>query len=151
MNITIERQEKCLATLRVEVPSATVNAEKSKILASYAKQAKIPGFRPGKAPLAVIEKRFQNDIKEEIESRLINQSLQESLKKENLKVLDFGNPNNLSFTEDGGFCFDAVLTLAPEITLPDYKGIAVTVPSNEVSEDELNTQIDGLSGHRFEC
>ena len=144
MNITIERQEKCLATLRVEVPSTTVNAEKSKILASYAKQAKIPGFRPGKAPLAVIEKRFQKDIKEEIESRLIDQSLQESLKKENLKVLDFGNPNNLSFTEDGGFCFDAVLTLAPEITLPDYKGIAVTVPSNEVSEDELNTQIDGL-------
>jgi trigger factor len=132
MNITIERQEKCLATLRVEVPSTTVNAEKSKILASYAKQAKIPGFRPGKAPLAVIEKRFQNDIKEEIESRLINQSLQESLKKENLKVLDFGNPNNLSFTQDG------------EITLPEYKGIAVTVPSNEVSEDDLNTQIDGL-------
>lgn len=144
MNITIERQEKCLATLRVEVPSATVNAEKSKILASYAKQAKIPGFRPGKAPLAVIEKRFQNDIKEEIESRLINQSLQESLKKENLKVLDFGNPYNLSFTQDGGFRYDTVLTLAPEITLPEYKGIAVTVPSNEVSEDELNTQIDGL-------
>jgi trigger factor len=144
MNITIERQEKCLATLRVEVPSATVNAEKSKILASYAKQAKIPGFRPGKAPLAVIEKRFQNDIKEEIESRLINQSLQESLKKENLKVLDFGNPNNLSFTQDGGFRYDTVLTLAPEITLPDYKGIAVSVPSNEVSEDDLNTQIDGL-------
>jgi trigger factor len=144
MNITIERQEKCLATLRVEVPSTTVNAEKSKILASYAKQAKIPGFRPGKAPLTVIEKRFQKDIKEEIESRLIDQSLQESLKKENLKVLDFGNPNNLSFTEDGGFCYDTVLTLAPEITLPDYKGIAVTVPSNEVSEDELNTQIDGL-------
>jgi trigger factor len=144
MNITIERQEKCLATLRVEVPSTTVNAEKSKILASYAKQAKIPGFRPGKAPLAVIEKRFQNDIKEEIESRLINQSLQESLKKENLKVLDFGNPNNLSFTQDGGFRYDTVLTLAPEITLPEYKGIAVTVPSNEVSEDDLNTQIDGL-------
>jgi trigger factor len=144
MNITIERQEKCLATLRVEVPSTTVNAEKSKILASYAKQAKIPGFRPGKAPLAVIEKRFQNDIKEEIESRLINQSLQESLKKDNLKVLDFGNPNNLSFTQDGGFRYDTVLTLAPEITLPEYKGIAVTVPSNEVSEDDLNTQIDGL-------
>lgn len=144
MNITIERQEKCLATLRVEVPSATVNAEKSKILASYAKQAKIPGFRPGKAPLAVIEKRFQNDIKEEVESRLINQSLQESLKKENLKVLDFGNPNNLSFTQDGGFRYDTVLTLAPDITLPDYKGIAVTVPSNEVSEEDLNTQIDGL-------
>ena len=59
-------------------------------------------------------------------------------------MLDFGNPNNLSFTQDGGFRYDTVLTLAPEITLPEYKGIAVTVPSNEVSEDDLNTQIDGL-------
>lgn len=144
MNITIERQEKCLATLRVVVPSATVAAEKSKILASYAKQAKIPGFRPGKAPLAVIEKRFQNDIKEEIESRLINQSLQESLKKEPVKVLDFGNPDNLVFNADGSFCFDTVLTLAPDFILPDYKGIPVSVPSNEVSNEEVETQLQGL-------
>jgi trigger factor len=144
MNITIERQEKCRATLRVEVPATTVAAEKSKILASYAKEAKIPGFRPGKAPLAVIEKRYKKDITEEVESRLINQSLQESLKKEDIKVLDFGYPDHLSFTPDGSFCFDTVMTLAPEFTLPEYKGIAVSVPSNEVSDEEITTQIEGL-------
>lgn len=144
MNITIERQEKCLATLRVEVPAATVAAEKSKILASYAKQAKIPGFRPGKAPLAVIEKRYQNDIKEEVESRLINQSLQESLKKEEVKVLDFGNPDKLTFSADGSFHYETVLTLAPDFTLPDYKGIAVSVPSNEISDAQVAEQLEGL-------
>lgn len=144
MNITIERQEKCLATLRVEVPSTTVAEEKSKILAQYAKNAKIPGFRPGKAPLAVIEKRYQNDIKEEIESRLINQSLQESLKKEAVKVLDFGNPDKLTFTAEGTFCYETVLTLAPEVALPEYKGIAVEVPSNEVSDEDVETQLTGL-------
>ncbi len=144
MNISIERQEKCLATLRVEIPSATVAAEKSKLLSQYAKDAKIPGFRPGKAPLAVIEKRYQKDIKEDMEYRLINQSLQESLKKEQIKVLDFGNPDKTSYTAEGSFTFETVLTLAPDITLPEYKGIAVTVPSLEVSEDEINTQLDGL-------
>ncbi len=144
MNITIERQEKCLATLRVEVPAATVAEEKSKILASYAKQAKIPGFRPGKAPLAVIEKRYQNDIKEEVESRLINQSLQESLKKEAVKVLDFGNPDKLTFTADGSFSYETVLTLAPDFTLPDYKGIAVSVPTNEVTDEQITEQLEGL-------
>lgn len=144
MNISIERQEKCLATLRVEIPSATVAAEKSKILSQYAKDAKIPGFRPGKAPLAVIEKRYQKDIKEDIEYRLVNQSLQESLKKEQIKVLDFGNPDKATFTAEGSFTFETVLTLAPDFTLPEYKGIAVTVPSLEVSEDEINNQLDGL-------
>lgn len=144
MNITIERQEKCLATLRVEIPSATVSAEKSKILAQYAKDAKIPGFRPGKAPLAVIEKRYQKDITEEVEYRLINQSLQESLKKEAIKVLDFGNPDKTLYTAEGGFQFETVITLAPDITLPEYKGIAVTVPTNEVSDEDITTQLDDL-------
>lgn len=144
MNITIERQPKCLATLRVEVPATTVSAEKGKILQSYAKQAKIPGFRPGKAPLAVIERRYHNEIKEEVESRLIDESLKESLKKENLKVLDFGMPTNLLHNSDGTFSFDTTLTLAPDIELPEYKGLAVSVPANEVSEQELNEQIEGL-------
>ncbi len=144
MNITIERQEKCLATLRVEVPSSTVAEQKNKIVSQYAKEAKIPGFRPGKAPLAVIEKRFQNDIKEEIESRLINQSLQESLKQEPVKVLDFGNPEKLTFTAEGTFRFETTLTLAPDVTLPEYKGIAVEVPANEVSDEDVNTQLNGL-------
>lgn len=144
MNITIERQPKCLATLRVEVPAATVQIERGQILQQYSKQAKIPGFRPGKAPQAVIEKRFQNDIKEEIESRLLNQSLQESLKREELKVLDFGVPSNVTFHSDGSFSYDTVLTLAPTMTLPEYKGVAIRVGKNEVSEDTIQEQIEGL-------
>ena len=144
MNITIERQEKCLATLRVEIPAATVSAEKSKLLAQYAKDAKIPGFRPGKAPLAVIEKRYQKDIKEDVEYRLINQSLQESIKKEQIKVLDFGTADKTNYSAEGSFHFETTLTLAPDITLPEYKGIAVTVPSNEVSDEEVSKQLEEL-------
>jgi trigger factor len=144
MNITIDRQLNCLATLHVEIPAAIVSAEKVTILKQYAKQAKIPGFRPGKAPMAVIEKRFQNDIKEEVESRLINQSLQESLKTEQLKVLDFGTPSNMSYPADGSFRYETILTLAPEIVLPDYKGLTVSVPSGDVGKTEIDAQLDNL-------
>ena len=64
MNITVEKQPNCIATLRVEVPSATVNTERAKIVSGYAAQARIPGFRPGKAPKNVIEKKFQTAIVE---------------------------------------------------------------------------------------
>ena len=144
MNITIDRQPNCLATLRVEIPAAVVSAEKETILKQYVKQAKIPGFRPGKAPMAVIEKRFQSDIKEEIESRLIDQSLQESLKTEKLRVLDFGTPGNLSYPADGSFRYETTLTLAPEVDLPDYKGFSVSVPSGEVGKPEIDAQLDNL-------
>jgi trigger factor len=144
MNITIDRQLKCLATLCVEVPAETVSKERSSILNSYLKQAKIPGFRPGKAPLAVVEKRFNNDIKEEIESRLVSQSFDEVIKRENVKILDFGIPEKLSFESNGTFTFSSTLILAPDFDLPEYKGIEINIPSNEVTEKDINEQLESL-------
>ena len=74
MNIIVEKQPNCLATLRVEVPSDTVKTERAKIVSGYAAQARIPGFRPGKAPKNVIEKKFQTAITEELDDRLVRPS-----------------------------------------------------------------------------
>jgi trigger factor len=144
MNIIVEKQPNCRATLRVEVPSDTVNTERAKIVSGYASQARIPGFRPGKAPKSVIEKKFQSAIVEELDERLVKQAYDEALRQEALKVLNFGIPQNLLHNADGTLTFHAVLTLAPEVQLPDYKGIAVKAPSAEVSDAELDAQLEGL-------
>jgi trigger factor len=144
MNIILEKQPNCLATLRVEVPSDTVNTERAKIVSGYASQAKIAGFRPGKAPKSVIEKKFQSAIGEELEERLVRQAYDEALRKEALKVLNFGLPQNLIHNPDGTLTFHAQLTLAPEVQLPDYKGITVKAPSTEVGDAEVEAQLEGL-------
>jgi len=144
MNITVEKQPNCLATLRVEVPSATVSSERAKIVSGYTAQARIPGFRPGKAPKNVIEKRFQTAITEELDERLVRQAYDEALRKEALKVLNFGIPQNLNHNEDGSLTFQATLTLAPEVALPNYKGISVKAPSTEVTDAEIDAQLEGL-------
>ena len=144
MNITVEKQPNCLATLRVEVPSATVSSERAKIVSGYTAQAKIPGFRPGKAPKNVIEKRFQTAITEELDDRLVRQAYDEALRQEALKVLNFGIPQNLNHNADGSLSFHATLTLAPEVALPDYKGITVKAPSTEVTDAEVEAQLEGL-------
>ena len=131
MNIVVEKQPKCVATLRVEIPAEKVRGERDQIVRNYASKARIPGYRPGKAPLPVVEKRFAKDISEELHDNLINQAFDEAMRQENLKVLDFGNPDNLSTSADGAFSFAAKLTLAPEVQLPEYKGINVTVPPAE--------------------
>ena len=59
MNITVEKQPNCKATLKVEIPADKVNGQRQSIVSKYAGQARVPGFRPGKAPSNVIEKRFE--------------------------------------------------------------------------------------------
>jgi trigger factor len=144
MNIVVEKQPKCVATLRVEIPADTVKGQRDRIVRGFTSKARVPGFRPGKAPRAIIEKRFDKEITEELNEQLFNEAFDEALKQENLKVLDFGTPQNLTTTNDGGISFVSKLTLAPEVKLPDYKGIKVTVPPTAVPDEEVDAQLKAL-------
>lgn len=144
MNITVDKQPNCTATLRAEVPSDAVRSERDSIVKIYAKQARIQGFRPGKAPRKVIEKRFARQISEELEERLTRKVFDEALRKEDVKVLDFGRPTAFTETPDGSVTFESMLTLAPDIQLPDYKGITVQAPPAELTEEEIDAQLQSL-------
>lgn len=144
MNIVVEKQPKCVATLRVEIPAEKVQGQRDQIIRGYASKARVPGFRPGKAPKALVEKRFEKEILEELNERLFNEAFDEALKQEDLKVLDFGAPENLTTTADGGISFSSRLTLAPDVQLPEYKGIKVTVPPLAVPDEELQDQLKAL-------
>lgn len=144
MNIVVEKHPKCVATLHVEIPAEKVQAQRQQIVRKYTGKARISGFRPGKAPLAIIEKRYEKAISEELHDLLVNEAYGAALKQEELKVLDFGTPEDLTTQPDGRLTFVAKLTLAPEVQVPEYKGITVTVPPLAVPEEELQTQLTGL-------
>jgi trigger factor len=144
MNIVVEKQPKCVATLRVEIPAEKVQGRRDEIVRGFASKARVPGFRPGKAPKAIIEKRFEREISEELNERLYGEAVEEALRQEDLKVLDYGIPEGLTNLPGGGMSFVSKLTLAPEVQLPEYKGIRVTVPPAEVPEDEVEAQLKAL-------
>lgn len=144
MNIVVEKQPKCVATLRVEIPADKVQTQRDQIVRGYSSKARVPGFRPGKAPRTVIEKRFEKEISEELNEILFNQAFDEAMKQETLKVLDFGMPQNLTTLPDGGISFVSRLMLAPEVTLPEYKGVSVTVPPIDVPDADLQAQLTAL-------
>lgn len=144
MNISVQKQPQCQATLEVEIPQEVVSTERQQLVQSFVKQANIPGFRPGKAPLKVIEKRFGSSITEELDGRLMDKAFQSALKEdESLKVIDVKWPDSLQHNDDGSATLKANLILAPEFTLPSYTGLTVEVPKQEVTpelvEGELNT------------
>ena len=78
MIINLEKIPDCKALLRLEVPSDDAKAERNQIVKLFAKQAKIPGFRPGKTPESLIEKRFKTEIESEFEERIVRQAMQKA-------------------------------------------------------------------------
>ncbi len=137
MEITINKTSDCQATLNATVPASDVASIKDGILATYMKSARVPGFRPGKAPRNVIAKRYADMIAEELDARL-KSDIQEKALAENpgLKVLDFGTPEG-GEQADGSYTLTATMTIVPEFELPEYMGLEVSVPSTEVSDEEV--------------
>ncbi|MEO5716476.1 MAG: trigger factor [Luteolibacter sp.] len=144
MNIVVEKQPKCVATLRVEIPADKVNGQRDQIVKGYASKARVQGFRPGKAPRAIVEKRFEKEITEELNGVLFNEAYDEAMKQESLNVLDFGVPEDVTTLPNGNITFVSKLTLAPEVKLPDYKGVTVTVPPVAVPDEEIEAQLTAL-------
>ena len=145
MNISVQKQPQCLATLEVEIPDDVVSAERQQLVQSFVKQASVPGFRPGKAPLKVIEKRFGSSIQEELDGRLMDKAFQEALKEDDsLKVINVKWPDALEHQENGSAVLKAKLILAPEFTLPEYKGLTIEVPKQEVTPELVENEINNL-------
>jgi len=143
MKAVVETLPNCLATLHVEVGPDVVGKTRESLVQEFLKEARIPGFRPGKAPRAVVEKRFQKQIVEDLESRVLNTGLQDAIKEKGLKVLHVQNVDDVKM-EAAGLSFSATLVTVPEFDLPDYKGIAVKVPADVVDEKEVEGTLENL-------
>jgi trigger factor len=144
MNAQVEPLPNCLATLRVDLPPEAVNEAREKITRDYASQAKLPGYRPGKAPRAVVERKFQKEIREELERKLLSESTRAAISEKNLRVLQIQNVEDVEFSPDQSLHFTATLVTAPEFELPEYRNIPVTIPPEEISEPEIDTAIENL-------
>ena len=137
MDIKIDKISECEATLTATATADEVNTIRDTVVATYMKNANIPGFRPGKAPKSVVAKRYAEPVREEVEYRLKSDIQEQSLQQnEDLKVLDFGQPD-AGFQEDGSYSFSTKLTIVPNFELPEYMGLEVTVPSSKVTDEEV--------------
>lgn len=138
MDITINKTSDCQATLQATATAEEVSAIKDTIIKSYSSNARIPGFRPGKAPKSVIAKRYASDIADALDYEL-KSDIQEKALEQNpdLKVLDFGTPEG-TVAEDGSYTLTSTLTIVPSFELPEYMGIEVSVPSTEVTDAEVD-------------
>ena len=144
MKVEVERQPGFVSKLRIELPSDEVSKEWDAIANSFARLAKIPGYRPGKAPRAVVDKRFRKEIQEELTKKLVSKSYHEAIEQEQLRVASLTNIEDIQFGEDKSMRFRATVVTAPEFDLPDYKNIPVQLPDTKVSDAEVEAALERL-------
>jgi trigger factor len=144
MKVEVEKQPESVSTLRIELPSEEVTREWDAIANSFARFAKIPGYRPGKAPRAVVEKRFRKEIQEEVTNKLVSKSYREAIEQEQLRVVSLTNLEDVQFGDDKSLRFRATVVTAPEFNLPEYKNIPVELPDTAVSEAEVDAALERL-------
>ncbi len=112
-----------------------------KQLCAFRQNSRVP---PGKAPRAVIDKRFRKEIQDELTKKLISKSYHEAVEQEQLRVASVTNIDDIHFGEDKSMRFRATVVTAPEFEVPDYKNIAVQLPPRKVSEGEVDGALERL-------
>jgi len=141
MNINVEHQPNCRAVLHIEMPADLIKQHRALIVRDYASSARIPGYRPGKVPPAVIEKRYKDAVDGELQNRLVNIGCREAITKENMEVLQVLSVRDTKLATDGTFTFTAEVSTAPKFELPTYTGIPVKLERVSVSEHDIEHEI----------
>ncbi|MEQ1854572.1 MAG: trigger factor, partial [Chthoniobacteraceae bacterium] len=144
MNVAFETLPNCIANLRIEVDPPDVEKKLGEVASQYTKLAKLPGFRQGKAPRAVVEKKFGKEIREEVTRQVLSDACRNAIQERKLRVLSLADVEDVEWGDDKSLKFRATLVLQPDFDTPDYKGIPVTVPSSEVKEEEVDESIESL-------
>jgi len=146
MRATAEPEEGNKVRLSVEIDEAEMDEALDEVMSRLARDLRVPGFRPGKVPRRVIEARMGGA------SALRGEALREALPDfyaravtdTEVDPIDQPEIDITSGDEAGAVSFDAVVLVRPTVAIPGYQGLVVTLPSLEVTDEEVTAQIDRL-------
>ena len=134
----------CQKRLKVEVPATIVVEEVETNFKQLKDSIQLPGFRKGRVPRSVLERRFGEKIGEEVKEELMHNNFTEAVEKHELKIISRPEFENVDFTPDGPLKFEVAFEVAPEFELPEYKGIEIDAKSTAVEQDEVRRELDTL-------
>ncbi len=148
MNVQLNSVSPTRKSLIVTLDPGEVDAEHQAVVGEIAKVARIPGFRPGKAPAAMVARRFGKEIGEEFKQKVVAKAYRSAMEKEKLDVLNVvkidegrieaGTPASVTITLD----------VRPDFTLPEYVNLPTEIAPTEATDAEVDAVIQGLRGER---
>ena len=134
----------CKRELELEIPADNVQKATEKIAKDLARVARVPGFRPGKAPVTLIRRRFADDIQGEVVQSLVPEYLEKALGEKNLIPVTRPEVDKVEFKEGEPLRFRAIFEVLPEFDLGDYKGVEVQVDAVETGDTQIDKTLEEL-------
>src|SRR5579859_5588889 len=119
----------CRRELELEITAEEVSKATEKVAKELMRVARVPGFRPGKAPVALIRKRFAEEIKGEVLQSLVPETVEKAVVEQKLTPVSQPQVEKLDFTEGQPLKFRAVFEVLPEFELGNYKELNIEMPA----------------------
>lgn len=144
MKVSIETLSPVKRVLSVEVDPSVVEDEFASAYAELGRRAKVAGFRPGKVPLAVLEKRFHREVTDDVVSRLVPRFYDQAIRDAGLTPVQLPTIEQLSVSKDAPLVFRAVVEVRPAIALQPYRGLPLTRRRVVVEAPEVDATLETL-------
>ena len=146
MKVTTEQKETCIVDLHIELPPERFQSEWAEVGNEYRRLATLPGFRKGKAPLSAIERKYGQEMEQEVTRKLIDGAVREAFTEQKLVPIQSPNVRDVKLEGDRSLRFTATIVTRPPLNLPEYKGLEISVEKKEVSDSDVEQFLEGLRG-----
>ena len=144
--VTIEDAGPCKKKITIEIPEDAIKQLTADQYKDLRNEAELPGFRRGRAPMRLLEKRFGNDVSDQVKLRLLAEASDAAIKDNELDPL--GEPNidheTIVLPDTGAMKFDFEIEVRPEFDLPELEGIPVNKPALEVTDEQVDEEVKQL-------
>ena len=134
----------CRRELDLEIPAEEVSKATEKVAKEFARIARVPGFRPGKAPVSLIRRRFAEDIKGEVLQTLVPERVGKAVSEQKLTPVSQPQVEKLDFVEGQPLKFKAVFEVLPEFELANYKGLGIEMPTMDITDADVAKTLEEM-------
>jgi len=140
--------EGCKHSLDIVIPAEAFTAAAAAATAKVRQKAHLKGFRPGKAPEAIIRQYYSGEIRQEALDKLIPEYLKKEYDRQNLQVVSRPDIKDLQYAESGDVTFKAELEVAPEFELGNYRGVEIPYSEPQVTDSDVDERIESVRESR---
>ena len=146
MQVTVETTQGLERRMRVEIPEERIRGEIDRRLGDLARSVRIPGFRPGKAPVKVVARRYGRQVRGEVVGGIVQESLIDALGQEQLRPA--AAPRIVPLETAVGVTYTATFDVFPDISLPRFESVEIARPVATVMDEDVDRMLETMRAQR---
>ena len=143
MKTKTKKLDNCQVELNVTIDADEMKTVVKEVEKAFVREARLPGFRPGKVPIEVIRKQFADGLKQETEHTMIRKHYSDAVKAENVDEVALVDVKDIKTGAEGGE-FTAIVDVKPTFKLPTYKGLKISENDTKITDQQVADQLERL-------